>query len=158
MQAYRDFAPTQFDHKGAFAHALDDSWYVAPCTRNRDSDCLAESNWSAQLKRVSATDADGHTWQVHRFGHWACGWFEVLLVAPRTPAEESAAVIESDLEGYGVLNEDDWSMRELEAKCELWDGMGLAERVEICRRRGESIFAARPGHTMPDRVYEYLEV
>jgi hypothetical protein len=47
------------------------------------------------------------------------------------------------LEDYPILDEMDWSEREWDAACEVWEHAGLRERIECCSRAGISIFAAR---------------
>ena len=47
------------------------------------------------------------------------------------------------LEDYPILDEMDWSEREWDAACEVWEHAGLRERIEYCSRAGISIFAAR---------------
>ena len=50
--------------------------YVVVC-QNRDSDCLTRSNFRMALKRLGG-ESDSVVF--HRFGHWACGWWEALCV------------------------------------------------------------------------------
>src|SRR5690349_11232303 len=105
MKPYREFRPTGFDPRGL---ALDDQqdWLVLPCTRNRDSDCLTESNFDAALKQLGGESDDC---EVHRFRHWACGWFEIIIVRPGSAAEKEAHEIEAALDDYPVLDEMDLS-------------------------------------------------
>ena len=111
MQRYKEFRPTGFDCKGL---ALDDrqEWFVLPCGRNRDSGCLDESNFACALKSLGGESDDV---EVHRFGHWACGWFEIIIVRPESAAEKEARDIEAALADYVVLDESDFSEREYEA-------------------------------------------
>jgi hypothetical protein len=46
-------------------------------TRSRGSDTLTESNWQVALDRLGG---ESDTVAIHRFGHWACGWWEALTV------------------------------------------------------------------------------
>lgn len=130
MQTYGEYAPTPFDTKGL---ALPDqsSWLVV-IGRNRDSDCLAESNFDCALEMLGG---ESETVQVHRFGHWACGWLEIILIDPTSAAAEVAADIESSLADYPVLNESDWSEREYNAYGEAWESWGASEfRRELVRK------------------------
>ena len=135
MHTYSTFRPTGFDTAGL---ALDDrqDWLVLPCSRNRDSDCLAESNFAAALKSLGGEGADV---EVHRFGHWACGWFEVIIVRPCSEAEKEATRIEDALEDYPILDESDHSERELAEADRVWEQYrvsGLsqeASRIEYIR-------------------------
>lgn len=63
--------------------------------------------------------------------------------------------IGAELDAYPVLDEDDFSRRECEEVERCWAQMSKRERVELCRERGESIFAARRG-SPPDRVHDHL--
>lgn len=130
MQTYNEYSPTAFDRKGAF---LPDqgNWLVVPCGRNRDSGCLLESNFHAALKRLGG---ESDTVQVHRFGHWACGWFEIIIVAPDSGASKLALDIDKALEDYPVLNEDDWSQREIEKANQIWQNCyNTKERIQYIR-------------------------
>lgn len=151
MQAYKEFSPTQLDTKGAF---LDDQqdWIVAPCGLSRDSGCLEQSNWSASIKILGG---ESDTLKIRRFGHWACGWFEIILVHPSRKAEIEG--LEQDLEDYPVLDDDDFSEREHQAKNEYWGLFSLQERIDLCREAGISIFQARRNY-IPSDVGGYVEV
>ena len=50
--------------------------------------------------------------EVHRFGHWACGWFEIVLIRPDSDAHIKALEIQSKLEDYPILSENDFSNEE----------------------------------------------
>lgn len=124
MQAYKNFDPTGIDGEGKFLTGYDDDhpdrqdWLVCPVTRTRDTpdnDLLAESNFSAML---DALGGEGENVEVYRFGHWGPGWFEIILVRPGTPEETTAREQEERLENYPVLDEDDFSRRELEQQIE----------------------------------------
>jgi type II secretory pathway component PulJ len=95
---YKDYAPTTFDACG-----LPDrqDWYVAPCSTNRDAEPLQRSNWRVQQTMLAHLETE-----IHRFGHWACGWVEVLLVAPSDAAKADLAKIADSLADYPVLSED----------------------------------------------------
>lgn len=109
MQTYSTFSPTGFDSKGSFLPEQGD-WLVAPCKRNRDSQSLDLSNWDKQIERLGGEHAQRV--QIHRFGHWACGWFEIVLINPRSKKAKIGREIEKELENYPVLDENDFSTRE----------------------------------------------
>lgn len=91
-------------------------WLVCPVSRTRDTaDLLEVSNWEAQLEALGGEGPDA---EVHRFGHWGPGWFELVLVRPGTPAETKAEEIAGALEEYPVLDDEDHSRREYEAQLE----------------------------------------
>jgi hypothetical protein len=64
-----------------------------------------------------------------------------------------AEEIESSLENYPVLNEDDFSNLEYEKATKWWAVCGIKERIRICAKYNESIFAARR-----DEIPENVEI
>ena len=146
---YADFQPTGFDPRGL---ALPDrqDWLVAPIGRNRDSGILAESNFDAFL---DAMGGESETLEIHRFGHWGCGWFEIVLVHP--DREDEVDEIEGALADYPVLDDSDYSEREWEAITDYWEGMGARDRMDLCVSEGASIFAIRRD-TPPKQTIERL--
>lgn len=132
MKAYREFRPTGFDPSGL---ALEDQqdWLVVPVNRARDSGCVDESNFDAALKILGG---EGDDVEVHRFGHWACGWFEIIIVRPESAAAKEACDIEAALDHYPILDDSDLSERETEAADRVWrDCYTVAARIEYIRRR-----------------------
>jgi len=117
MQTYSEFRPTGFDSAGAF---LDDrqDWLVAPVSRTRDSGPFDESNFAAALEMLGGESEEV---EVHRFGHWGPGWFEIIIVAPNTDAAKKAEDIEASLENYPLLDDEDFSRREYDDFLESWD-------------------------------------
>lgn len=130
METYSEFQPTGFDPSGIGLEDQQD-WLVVPVARNRDSDCLAESNFACALKDLGG---EGEDVQVHRFGHWANGWFEIIIVRPGSDAEKKAEEIESALADYPVLDDDDFYNREQEEAERIWgDNYSVAERISYIR-------------------------
>ena len=132
MQRYRDYAPTEFDARGL---ALEDQgdWYVVT-GRNRDSDILTESNFDAALACLGGESDDV---EVHRFGHWACGWLEIILVRPDTEAEATARALRARLENYPMLDESDFCEREYAEYNEAWINWGKSDFVRELQRKLE---------------------
>lgn len=119
--------------------------------RHRDSDILGNSNWDAALKEL-IPNGERRRCYVHHTGHWAVGWVEMLLVHRSAAGTlKLADKLRERLESYPVLDEDDYSDR-LDADAQdTWKNcFSLAERVELCREAGVSIFAARHGHIPED--------
>jgi hypothetical protein len=109
-------------------------WFVL-VTRNRDSDCLTESNFRSALK---ALGGESETVEVHRFGHWACGWWEALCVKEGSEQFTIAQDIAEKLEDYPVVDEDDWSELEHEEASRVWaECYNVKERVEYIRQHRE---------------------
>jgi len=141
MQRYSEWAPTGMDLKG-LGCPDQQGWYVAPVTRTRDSGSLDESNWEAQIKILDDAEVEYDT---ASFGHWACGWFEIVLVKPDEDGDPPQVLIEIEaaLADYPVLDDMDHSDREFEAACQSWEWTDMRDRIKILARHGLSIFAAR---------------
>lgn len=107
-------------------------------TRNRDSGLLTNHNWDVALGELRG---ESENVVIHRFGHWAYGWWEALCVTPEKQAEGQAIV--DRLEDYPLLDEGGFSEKEWEAANKYWDELSLPERVELCQQAGVSVFAAR---------------
>ena len=129
LRTIAQFSPSPFDRSIAAFPELSEreGWLVAPVGRNRDSDTLGESNWYAQL---AALGGESETVEVHRFGHWACGWYEVVIVAPGSPAQSVCEDLLSRLGDYPALDEDDWGARETAAAYESWDRWSVIDMLE----------------------------
>lgn len=76
-----------------------ENWIVAPVSRNRDSGPLDESNFASALELLGG---ESESCEVHRFGHWGPGWYEIIIVHPSRAREIDD--LESSLESYPVLN------------------------------------------------------
>ena len=107
--------------------------------RTRDSQSLEESNFFSALERLGG-EREGV--EVHRFGHWGCGWFEQVLVhKSNKKAVIELYKIKKDLENYPVLDDLDYSERE---------GDDLTEYVSNCH--GE--LDAKQQRAFIDAVYD----
>jgi len=129
---YKDWAPTTVDVKGIRGDELEISdWFVAPVIVTRDSGPFEKSNFEAAKARLEEADPSEEDWDVHCFGHWGPGWFEIIVVKPGTKAEEALDKIISDLENYPILDEDDYSQRCFEEFLEVWDAYGHSDFVSL---------------------------
>ena len=154
MITYSQHQPTAFDSCGAFL-ADRQKWLVAPVFQTRDSGALEQSNFAVLLASVGG---ESDIVEVHRFGHWGPGWYELILIAPESPAAIIADECEAKLLDYPILSESDFSVREWERASECWASMRIRERVELCRRYRCSIFAARRDYLPPEDnglIYQY---
>ncbi len=156
MRKYKDFQPTGFDPKGLNADSTGIGEYYVVLGRNRDSNVLAESNFAHALREIGGED--GEHVQVHRFGHWANGWFDLILVDDTKL--EAAEEIQNAIEDYCVLDDADFSEREYKSAHEYWKHCGTRERIKWLERAEMSIFASRRdlGAIEDDngRLYELL--
>lgn len=151
LKRYGDWQPTQFDPKGL---ALDEQqdWLVLPVIRTRDSEALELSNFATVENNLEEVNPSGEDWEVHRFGHWANGWFEILIVKPDSEAHRYGEHVAQALADYPILDEMDFSEREWEEVNETWKHCySVGERVALIREHNSragmeyhlSIFAAR---------------
>lgn len=133
MQRYKEFSPTQFDAKGLNAGRFGiGEFLVGPCSHTRDSEPLEESNFFSLLRELGGESDDV---QVHRFGHWGPGWFEIILINPEAADKVAIAQgIEDALQDYPIVDESDFSERENEECCELWESsFRVEDRIEYLR-------------------------
>lgn len=151
MHTYSDFVPTAFDRNIPFRDERD-TWFVAPCSQTRDSDALTRANFRALQDML---DDAGMEYEVHRFGHWGPGWFEILIVKPSDDARAFLEKVAKDLDDYPVLSEEEASAEEAEEAEETWRFAGMRCRIQYVRDAGLSIFAARR-EVPPAECYPFL--
>jgi hypothetical protein len=114
-ERFGDSRPTGFDRRhGSFADAEPHAqWYVV-LGQNRDSDALAKSNFECATSNLEACGEDAY--HIHRFGHWGCGWYEVLIVNNENEkACEEADDMLRALADYPCLDDEHYSAK----MCEL---------------------------------------
>lgn len=106
-------------------------WYTVVC-RSRDSDTLTECNWDVALKRLGG---ESKSVQIHRFSHWACGWWEALAVHKRAKKKfKIAEDIRESLDAYPILDESAFSDAEQEAARTVWqDCFNWKGRIKYIR-------------------------
>lgn len=118
FETYAGFRPTGFDHHICIEDERE-SWALMPVARNRDSNVLDNCNFDEFLEGLGG---ESDTVEVHRFGHWGCGWFEIIIVDPNDDAAINKAYeMAGALQDYPVLNEEKLSEMELEEAGESWD-------------------------------------
>lgn len=126
---YADYAPTGLDQCGAFLPDRQD-WLVAPISITRDtSEPIALSNWEVMQAEF---DREHVEYEIHRFGHWGPGWFEIILLHP-----DGAAVlddIERALLDYPILDESHYSDKEHQVQTEDWESYGRDDFRRECLR------------------------
>jgi len=142
---YGGHSPTCFDNHIEVEDRED--WYLMPVSRTRDSECLENSNFIAFLKEMGG---ESETVEVHRFGHWGPGWYEIIIVDPADEkAMDRAYELARALENYPVLDDDDYASREMEDIDESWDNYGDSD----CRKAMISTLESEitdDGDTVPD--------
>lgn len=131
MITYNQFQPTEYDARGLGIPERQ-HWLVLPCTHNRDSSVIQESNFAVALELLGG---EGDSVEVHRFGHWANGWFEIILINPNCPQVAIAEELEEKLDSYGYLDEDDYYEHLNQAAQEVWKNCySASERIEYIRK------------------------
>ena len=160
MQTYAEYRPTGFDRRGLNARNMGpdededrSAWLVLPVVQTRDSGPLDRSNFRSAVRELGG---EGEDVEVHRFGHWGPGWFEIVIVRPDTAAASTAEEIAGALEDYPIVDEDDHSALECETACEVWRGFSIRDRVVYCQRYGANIFAARRDELPEDETGELI--
>lgn len=122
------------------------NWFLAPVGRNRDSGPFDESNFESALEILGG---ESDTVEVHRFGHWACGFYEIILVHPSR--EKEVEDLESSLESYPVLDDKDLSRREYEAMQEDWDSWAVRDFEKSLLGELESMANEEPSESDIER-------
>ncbi len=154
LPTYASWAPTGFDTKGLGLNDRQD-WLVGPVATNRDAGVLQRSNWEVVTGELAKVDPEGKEHEIHRFGHWANGWFEILLVKPGSKAHECAAEWACSLSEYPVASEEHFGNLEHEETIAVWAGMTSAERVRQLKDAGLSGRGWRAAFP-PERVYDRI--
>jgi hypothetical protein len=104
-------------------------------TQNRDSDCLARSNFECALRELGG---ESNTVKIYRFGHWGCGWWEALCILEGSEEEQIATEIECALSDYPVLDDEHYSNLETEEANQVWGSCyTIRERVNYIRANQE---------------------
>ena len=124
---------------------------------SRDSNILTESNWIAGLELLGG---ESETVQIHRFSHWGCGWFELILIDPAdTEKVEICDELLKLLEEYPVLDDERFSDMEWEKATDYWKWLNLDEKIDLCKKHDCNIFSARHNYIPVDdtgSLFEYL--
>ena len=130
MIPYSKHRPTQYDRHLPLEDR--EHWLVFPVSRTRDSNPLEESNFAVALQTLGG---EGETVEVHRFGHWGPGWYDIILIDPADGLRvEAAEKMIDDLDTYPVLDDDDLCARERLAADETWKNCySTAMRVQYIR-------------------------
>lgn len=176
LQRYKNFKPTKFDsHINIEVDEGDEEenytnredWFVLPFSVNRDTkdsynsgSILEESNYKCSLEELGG---EGKNVEVHRFKHWACGWFEIVLVRPDTKEAKNLLEIVKKYKDYPVLDEMHLGEKEYEAAGEVWDNMSIEERKDFLKKNKSGhekyadLYAQMHGEILPENYYSLLD-
>lgn len=159
MKTYMEFSPTAFDSKGLGLEDRQD-WLVLCVSQTRDSGPLERSNFEIAKQKLSGA-SDYEDFEVHRFGHWGPGWFEVILVRPGSECETIARTIEERLDNCPILDENHFSELEHEEAEDIWQHCYTPRRrIEWYRKYGHEaqswrdlLVSVRGGHFLGNAPY-----
>ncbi len=98
----RDFAGDEELYKWE----SEDCWFLAPIGQHRDSETLEKCNFDVQVERLRQNAKEDENFHINRFGHWAVGWVEIVIVKKDTTAYEVACSVQSEIDDYPVLDEE----------------------------------------------------
>ena len=123
--------PSAFDSFANYVGDIPSGEWACLLTRTRDSQTLTESNWRVALKMLGGESEEV---EVHRFGHWACGWWEAIAIKKDTNAYKKALEIEKSLEDYPLLDDEDYIELQDDQAQEIWKNCFNAKnRIEYIR-------------------------
>ena len=134
--------------------------YTIIYTRNRDSNCLAESNHHALVKRLQKHfEADEPDIDVERHNHWAVGWVEGFVIrvfkdGQVTEAFADFAKLMQKLSDYPVLDEEDFSNREYEESIDTIICCGKSKLVDGAPEDWASQVYSEMNCTVPESIRE----
>jgi hypothetical protein len=130
--------------------------YYVFLAQHRDSDSVTRSNFICALRAIGG---ESDTVEIVREGHWAVGWLEWIAIhQDDSKALETADEIMGALSDYPVVDDSHLSEMEWNEACEAWEQMRPRDRVELCKRAGLSIFAARRDYLPPDDTGALLDL
>lgn len=161
LQRWSADGPAGFDTANNYAGPDIGAWYKAPVMLTSDPELLDRSNWEVvtrDLLPLKTWVRESPTVAVRRFGHWAIGWYELLLIHESNEealrrAEEWARA----LSRYPVADDEHFNQLEEEAASAAWKRLTLRERVSLMAESGRSIFAARCDDAPRDgEIYDAL--
>ena len=130
--------PSGWDSMGNYVGSIPEADLLVLMTRTRDADLVTESNWLVALDKLGGED--GEEVIIHRFGHWACGWWEALCIREGGPKEKAARQMHESLEAYALLDEEHYNEMEQEEADRTWKDYTPEDRVEYLRKYGTEGF------------------
>ena len=118
---YSEFKPTGFDNHIQIEDRED--WLVMPISITRDTEsCMTLSNWQVCQDMMDKANIE---YEVHSFNHWACGWFEIIIVNP--DYQDFVEEIEALLSEYPILDDEHHSDMEVEKDDQSWESYGYRD-------------------------------
>ena len=103
---YKDWKPTDMD-KHIKVDGRGDWEVLSFVSRNRDSKPLDQTNFEFTQNALTGVQEEGENWEIMRFKHWACGWFEIIVYDPECKeVTEKVEDIEEMYRNHIVLDEE----------------------------------------------------
>jgi hypothetical protein len=125
--------PSGYDSHANYIGPTEFPGLLVVLTRIRDEECLGQANWESAFAMLGGKETDDVV--IHRFGHWACGWWEALCVREGSEAHTIALDIENRLVGYPVLDDETLSWLEQEKANDVWRTCySWKDRIEYIRK------------------------
>ena len=132
--------PSGWDSSSNFMGQTEFNNFYTLITQNRDSNTVTRSNFISALEVLGG---ESENVVIHRFGHWACGWWKLIAVKKGTKEFKKAEQIESDLADYPVVNEEHLCELEFNEASDYWASCSIQERIDYCKEHDISIFSSR---------------
>ena len=132
--------PSGWDSSSNYMGQTEFSNFYTLITQNRDSDTVTRSNFISALVVLGG---ESENVEIHRFGHWACGWWELIAVKADSREHLEALDIEKRLKDYPVVNEEHLCELEFNEASDYWASCSIQERIDYCKEHDISIFSSR---------------
>ncbi len=102
----------------SYSNYIGDDWAGWLCgpSKSRDADLMALSNFDAALDMLGG-ELDGQV-EIRSCSHWACGWFDQIMVKANSSKAKQLFEIKKLLDEYPLLDDSDYSGRQYEAAVE----------------------------------------
>lgn len=130
MEKLKNWNPSSWDSRANYMGTNDyDEYFVVYCKTRDSNSILCESNWEILCKELHAEENNGV--EIVRFGHWACGHYDLLLVSPDSKELSRAEEFYHALENYPVLSDDHYSNKMFEAESEAFNNIESDFRYDL---------------------------
>jgi hypothetical protein len=111
--------PSGFDSLANYLGDIPEPHWLVVLTRSRDSNTLGNCNWECAVRDIER-ECEPEDYEVFRFGHWGCGWWEALCVREGSDAEQVGFEIECALSDYPVLDDEAYCQAQYEEAQRVW--------------------------------------
>lgn len=142
---------------GKYYMGEDMSDHYVVLSQHRDSDIIAQSNFESAVRMLTEVDPDSENFTICRFGHWAVGWMESIMVPINAPYEIIGLCedIVNSINQYPILDRDHHSEMKHDYIVGYWQTLDSEERAQILRDNGENGKRWRSNYPV-GAAYDYL--